>query len=132
MPVAFSRSAQFASAAFLIVLGVDALLSLVFAPPPGVQQRFSFLATHGLFHAAVLFISAAGALVAFLLNRHRLPSVRVALVLGISYGLCTVLVGPGMLVLAGVAGAVAWLALGSLAFALGTALFAKPWQRPAI
>jgi hypothetical protein len=102
------------------------------APQPGAEARSSFLSAHGLFHVAVLFISAAGALVAFLLNPHRMPSVRVALALGISYGICTVLVGPGMLVLAGVAGAVAWLALGSLAFALGTALFAKPWQRPAI
>ncbi len=111
---------------------MDALLSLVINPPPIEEQRSSFIVTHGLFHAAVLLVSAAGALAAFSVNRHRPPSVGVVLALGICYGLCTVVAGPGMLVFAGVAGAVGWLALGSLAFALGAAFFGKPWQRPAI
>lgn len=132
MRVAFLRSLQFALAAFMVVLGIDALLSVVINAPPIEEQRSSFIVTHGLFHAAVLSISAAGALAAFSVIRHRPPSVGVVSALGICYGLCTVVAGPGMLVFAGVAGAVAWLALGSLAFALGAALFGKPWQRPAI
>jgi hypothetical protein len=119
-------------AAFVVVLSIDAVLSLVVAPLPVAEQRTAFFATHGVFHVAVLVISGLGALVAFVFLRHRLPSVRVVLVLGICYGLCTVLAGPGMFLLVGVAGIIGWLALGSLGFALGAALFGRPWQRPAI
>jgi hypothetical protein len=132
VPVAFLRSVQFAMAAFGVVLSMDAVLSLVVASPPIAGQRTAFFVSHGVFHVAVLLISGVGALTAFAFMRHRLPSVRVTLVLGICYGLCTVLAGPGMLILAGVAGAAGWMALGSLAFALGATLFGRPWQRPAI
>jgi hypothetical protein len=126
------RSLQFAFAAFVVVLGVDALFSFVFQAPPASERRTSFFVAHGLFLTAVFVLSTIGALVAFATIRRRLPSARVALVVGGMYGLVTVLSGPGMLMLAGVAGAAGWLALGSMAFALGTGLFSGPWRRPAI
>jgi hypothetical protein len=132
VPVAFFRSVQFATAAFVVVLSIDAMLSLVVSPPPVAEQRTAFFVTHGVFHVAVLLISGMGALAVFAFMRRRHPSVQVVLALGICYGFCTVLAGPGMLMLAGIVGVVGWLTLGSLAFALGAALFCKPWQRPAI
>ena len=125
-----SRTAgTFAVVAFLLVLAVDAVLSLVYQPPPTQANRNAFLAVHGTFHGAVLLLSSVGALVGFALVRQRLPTTRQTIFLAVAYGLTTVLAGVGSFMLAGSLGAAAWLVMGSIAFALGSVVFTKPWRQ---
>lgn len=120
---------EFAAAAAALVFAVDVLLSLVFQPPPVPEYRAAFLLIHGIFHAAVLILSAIGASVGYALIRGRLPSTRLNIGLALVYGFFTLLAGPGSFILGGRVGAVAWLLMGSMAFTLGVALLRKPWRR---
>lgn len=132
MPVVLKRSLLFALVAFVVVLSVDAILSLGYQSPPSDQVRSSFIVSHGLFHGAVFALSTIGVLAGFAFVRQQPPSVRVTSVLAIAYGLCTVIAGPGLFVLAGPTSVACWLLFGSLAFGLGSRLFRGPWRRPAL
>ena len=132
MPVVLARAIRFAAVAFAVVLAVDALLSLAFQSPPPAEHWSAFLAIHGTVHAAVFVLSTIGATVGFAALRGRLPSVKATMVVAVAYGFTTALAGPGALMLVGVLGAVGWLILGSMAFALGSGLFGRPSQRPAL
>lgn len=120
---------RFALFAFLVVLVLDALLSLLFQPPPASENWRAFLFTHGLFHAAVLVLSLIGAGLGFTVIRSRLPSASQNLGLALAYGLVTPVTSFGAFLFAGVLGVVVWLLLGSMSFALGAALFGRPWRR---
>jgi hypothetical protein len=132
VPVVLSRAILFAAVAFAIVLGADALLSLALQSPPVAERQAAFFLTHGVFHAAVLVLSTFGATAGLAALRSRLPSVRTTLGVAAAYGFVTVLAAPGALMLIGILGAVGWLLLGSMAFALGSGLFGRPWQRPTL
>jgi hypothetical protein len=122
-------SLQFALSAFLVVMAIDAALSLGFQPAPEPENRRTFLLSHGAFHAAVLVLSAIGACVGFFLVRERIPSSRLNVALATTYGIATTVTAFGAFVLSGLLGVAAWLLLGSMSFAIGGALFTKPWKR---
>jgi hypothetical protein len=124
------RSALFACVAALLVLSVDALLSLAYQSAPAAEQRASFLVIHAAFHSAVLFMSALGSSLGFFAIRSRLPSIRQSILIAAVYGFITLLAAPGLFMLAGIFGAAAWLVMGSMAFAVGAGMFSKPWRRP--
>ena len=121
-------AASFTAAALIVLLLADVSLSGVYQGGPSSQHRQEALLLHAAFHGSVLVLSASGAVLGFLLLRHQAPTLRQALILGAVFGLVSVLGASGSLMLAGVAGAAAWLFLGSLAFALGGGLFKKPWR----
>ena len=123
------RAVTFAAIAFVIVLVADILSS---AAAQEQAHGANYLFMHGVFHFAVLALSSCGAAVALWALRDRLPSWSAILLVGCVYGLVTVLAGPGALLLAGKAGVVSWLLLGSLGFCLGAALSGKPWRRPSL
>ena len=53
----------------------------------------------------------------------------VAFALGAAFGLVSILVAAGMLMLAGIYAALAWVLLGSMGFALASRLISRPWRR---
>jgi len=124
------QSVLFGCITFAFVLAIDALLSLVFQSLPLPEHQNAFFVSHSVFHGAVLIFSAVGAMLGFAVIRARLPSRRVTVILAIAFGITTVVAGPGSFMLAGAIGAASWLLLGSMAFALGSGVFRKPWQRP--
>lgn len=129
MLAASKAAGTFAVIAFLLILAVDAVLSLVYQAPPMPSNRTPFFVTHGIFHGAVLILSNIGALVGFTLVRHRLPTTRQTAVLAIAYAFTTVFAGVGSFMLVGAIGAATWLLLGSMAFALGSGVLSQPWRR---
>ena len=120
----------FALTSATLVLGIDAALSLGYLSPPTAGNSNQFLLTHGLFHAAVLVLSFAGAIVGFLVLKNAAPTVKATAWVAGAYGLVTAFAGPSLFLLAGAVGAAAWLVLGSASFALGSGILAKPWRRP--
>ena len=132
MASALKESMLFALIVFVLLLAIDALLSVVFQPPPLAAQRVSFLVAHGIFLGAALVLSATGALLGFVVGHPRMPPRRVTVLVAPAFALTTILAGPGSFMLAGRLGAAAWLLLGSMSFALGSTLFRRPWQAPAL
>jgi hypothetical protein len=128
MKAVLRRGLLFAVIAFTIVFLVDATLSLVFQPPPPREHLVGFLLAHGTFHAAVLLLSLLGAFAGYALIRNYLPSATQTAMLSVVYAIASLVVGPGAVVLAGPVGVAAWLFLGSMAFAVGTSVFRKPWR----
>ena len=129
MPAALKTAALFAAVAFLLLLGLDAMLSLVFQSPPPAENRANFYFAHSVFHGAVLVLSWLGGTTGFLLIRSRLPSRLQSIAVALGYAFLTAFAGPGSFILAGLTGLAIWLFLCSMAFAVGAGLFSRPWRR---
>ena len=129
MPKPVASATVFALGAFALLLVADVLLFGVFQGGPPPEHRNEVLLSHAAFHGAVLVLSGLGASFGFFLQRHTLPSLPQAFALGAAFGLVSILAASGMLMLAGVLGALAWLLLGSISFALGSRLLRRPWRR---
>ncbi|MEO8870150.1 MAG: hypothetical protein ABI357_04900 [Granulicella sp.] len=129
MPKPVARGVVFAVGAFVLLLLADSLLFGVFHGGAAPDHRYEVMGAHAAFHAAVLVLSAAGASLGFFLPRQALPSFLVAFALGAAFGLVSVVVAAGMLMLAGIYAALAWVLLGSMGFALASRLITRPWRR---
>jgi hypothetical protein len=126
---AIVRSAAiFASVAFAATVLVDVLLSALVAPATPVSHRQGVLLAHAMFHVAVLALSFAGSLVGFACVRRRLPTRGGAILLGATFALVSLLGGAVVAVVEGPLLAGLWLTFGSMAFAIGGSLLAKPWR----
>ena len=128
MSISFRRALLFASVAFLLVLAADVLTSLAFQTGHP-EYQYAFLMKHALFLIAVLFLSGFGAWTGFFVIRKRPPSWGLTFLLGVVYGLATLIAGPGSLVLGGSMGAALWMLLGSTAFSVGAWFFPRPLRR---
>ena len=122
------RAIALAGAALLVLLVVDAVMSILVAPAPPSEHRQSILLAHIAFHAAVLVLSFVGAVLGFACVRRRLPSPSQAALLGAVFGLASLFGGMVVAVAEGPLLAGLWLLFGSMAFAIGGALLAKPWR----
>ena len=122
-------AALFAVATAALVAAVDLLLSLAYQPPPVEASRAAFIQGRVFMHGSILSLCFIGSLVGFLLVRNAPPSLKLVAFMGLAFGLVSLVAGPGSFVLLGAVGAAAWFAMGSLAVALGSKLFTKPWRR---
>jgi hypothetical protein len=117
-----------AGGALLVLLVVDAVMSMLVAPAPPSEHRQGILLAHVTFHAAVLVLSFVGAGLGFACVRRRLPSPLQAALLGVVFGVASLFGGAVVAVAEGPLLAGWWLLFGSMAFAIGGALLAKPWR----
>jgi len=117
-----------AGTAVAVLLGIDVMMSTLIAPPMPTTIRQGVLVAHAIFHVAVLILSFVGAVAGFACVRRRLATPRQAAILGGAFGLASVFGGAIVLVAESPWLAGLWLGFGAMAFAIGGALFHKPWR----
>lgn len=122
------RAIAFAGTTVIVLMAIDLVMSTMVAPSPPAAHRQTVLLSHTVFHVGALVLSFAGAASGFACVRRRQPTLRQSAVLGVVFGLASLVGGAIVAVVEGPLSAGLWLFFGSMSFAIGGALLAKPWR----